>query len=307
MTIYDELVLETLALCREIENSPQARLEVRQAFYKKYGYKEQNGLSYGDSELAFLKWEIRRGVLNPLNDSEQAGSPWWRDVNLNFIYYSELAGKMFEHQVTSHLTPMPVQKWLTYLAQPCPESWYQAHNSSILAGYQKCLEDGRNENDVEQVFLNIVLYRLMFAQALVEDATIFGELGAAIADPRGFAVAFITHLPSFYPPHYPLTEADLPIIEGKERYTLTGEKVGYTEEELEKLAQDIQKNKHIDLDITPVYILDSLIIKPHLTELYRAAAAWNNSPFLPQYLKDKEPCYPYPTEAKGFIPPTSAQ
>ncbi|MBU0801561.1 MAG: hypothetical protein KKA05_11250 [Alphaproteobacteria bacterium] len=265
MPTYQELQLETEQLCSSIENSPQARLAVRQAFYQQYGFQDKDGLNFGDSEIAFLKWEIRRGVLNPLTDSPQPGSAWWRNVNLRFIYFSELAGKMYANHVTYDKAPMALQHWLAYLQKPTSESWYRAHNTSILAGFDEYKSDAISENEIEQLFLNITLYRLMFAQALVEDATIFGDIGRIIANPKDFSVKLITSLPDFYPTHYPLTEQDKPIIEGRE----------YTIED------------HL------VYVMDNEIILPHIVRLYQEAANWNSAPFLVHYLNGNVPCYPF--------------
>ena len=215
MKTYEQLEQAVTELCKSIENKPEARLKVRQAFYKKHGDSTLlDPYNFGDSEIAFLKWEIKRGVFNPLNDPTQAGSPWWRNVNLRFIYFSELAGQIFDESLVQPNLPIPVQAWLDYLTKPTAERWYRAHNTTILEAFNHFLGEARNENNVEQKFLNIILYRLLFAQAMVEDVTIFGEIGSFLADPRGFSVKLITSLPDFYPTHYPLTEEDLSTIEG---------------------------------------------------------------------------------------------
>lgn len=264
MPSYQELVIEAQALCALIADNPQARLATRQAFYQRYGFSSQDGFSYGDSELAFLKWEIRRGVLNPMS-ANPAGSHWWRNVNLDFIFHSELAGLMDQQDVSPTAeTPAATLAWLNFLAHPTPTNWYRAHNTTILAGFEAKQAYMADEIALEREFINITLYRLLFAQALVEDATIFGNIGKWIADPRGFAVDFIVHLTNFYPNHYPLTEADRPLIEG----------TGHSIQALE------------------VKILDRDIILPHLSKLYQAAAQWNNSPFLLTYEQDGVPVYP---------------
>ena len=296
MKTYAQLEIAVAALCKSIENYPQKRLEVRQDFYKKHGTSTiLDPYNYGDSEIAFLKWEIKRGVFNPLDDQKQAGSPWWRNVNLRFIYFSELAGRVFDEKIIQKDLPIPVQAWLNYLNDQTGENWYKAHNTTILEAFNYYLDDARKENDVEQTFLNIILYRLLFAQAMVEDVTIFGDLGSVLADPRGFSVKLITSLPDFYPTHYPLTEADRPIIEGDE---LTAKDVFY------EIIKDWKEKPNVielikdifQLEDFGVKILDNWIIKPHIKKMYAAAATYDQAPFLPSYLENQEPCYPYPTK-----------
>ena len=213
MATFEQLEQQTQQLCERLSNNPKGRGEIRQAFYDKYGFECQDGFNYGRSEMDFYDYEYHRGVLNPL-DATPPGVNWWRNVNLKFIYFSELAGAMFEAGVTSPDAPNPTQKWLDFLSAPSPKTWYRAHNSSILTGSYLYLADAKAENAVEQQFLNVILYRLMYAQALVEDATFFGELGAFLADPRFFSVDLITHLPYFYPKKYPLVPNDLNMILG---------------------------------------------------------------------------------------------
>lgn len=256
---YNELVLEVQALCEKIKDDPQARYDVREAFYERYGYVEQDGKNYGRSELAFLEWEIKRGVLNPMDDSTQPGSRWWRNVNLNFIFMSELAGAMKNNDVVNPDAPMPTLKWLDYINDPTPETWYIAHNSSILDGFKRYEGCTTLENKVEVVFINITLYRLLFAQAMVEEVTIFPQIAEEIADPRGIGVTLLTHLPDFYPPHYPLTPQDLSIIQGRD---------------------DTVQDKM-------VWALDTIILA-NLKPLYQAAAVWDDSPFVMDFITTKK-------------------
>ena len=256
---YDQLVKQVQVLTERIANNPLARLEVRQAFYERYGYVEQDGHNYGRSELAFLKWEIKRGVLNPLDDDTQPGSAWWRNVNLHFIFLSELAGAMKENDVTHPDAPMPTLKWLEFINNPTPENWYTAHNATILDGFKRYEGCALLENKYEIKFLNITLYRLLFAQAMVEETTLFPDLIEEFADPRSVGVKLITSLPDFYPPRYPLTEEDLKIVLGKE---------GGWQDDM-------------------VFILDTLI-KSRLHKLYEAAAKWNDSPFATDFIKPRK-------------------
>ena len=178
-------------IVQTVSNNPEGRYQLRYEFYKKYGdpfVKGNEGL--GNSELAFIKWEIKRGTLNSLEDTHP-GSPWWRKVNSHFLYVATLAQLIKESGEDFQNIPVPVTFWLEYINTPNECSWYRAHNSSIIAGYQVADELAYKETIYERCFMNIVLYRVLFAQSMVEGVS-FGILGKIFANPRGFAVALIT-------------------------------------------------------------------------------------------------------------------
>lgn len=260
----EELKLSAECIVLEVSNNINERYDLRVDFYKKYGHpiiKGKEGL--GDSELAFMKWEMKRGVLNPLFD-KSPGSPWWRDVNSYFIYLSTLAALIFESKEDFKDLDTPVVNWLSYLKNPNEVTWYRAHNSSIISGYQKALSDASKESDAEQTFMNIVLYRLLYAQSMVEGVS-FGILGKIFSNPRGDAVGIITDIESFYPSHYPLSKEDIKYVNHKAH-------------NLEGLAEDF---------------FDEILILPELKKLYKEAANWNSMPILESYINSKgKPCYP---------------
>jgi len=250
-------------IVNKVSENPQSRYQLRYEFYQKYGdpiIKGKEGL--GNSELAFIKWEIKRGTLNPINDPHP-GSPWWRKVNSYFLYLATLAQLITESGQTFQELPVPVSFWLNYIKNPTECSWYRAHNSSIISGY--CVADSLafGENIYEQYFMNIVLYRLLYAQSMVEGAS-FGILGKIFGNPRGIAVSIITDIEAFYPSHYPLSKEDIKYVT-HHAHNLMG------------LIEDI---------------FDKVLILIHLNKLYEAAATWNNSPVVQKFLKDNQPIYP---------------
>lgn len=260
---YEQLVKIAQQRCEQASDCPQLRLKMRQDFYQRHHFEDSQSFCFGQSEIDFLNWEIRRGVLNPTNSSNP-GSQWWRNVNLYFIYLAELASLMHQYQVTHPNAPKATLLWLAFFKQPSAKNWYRAHNCAILAGFNKYKTNALNENSHERLFLNIVLYRLMFAQTLVENATIFGPLGSFISDPRGFAVKLIVNLAHFYPTNYPLTKQDIPKI-------------------------------HAEGDIIngiQVKLLDEQFILPNLKQLYEFSAKLNHAPFLTNYQFQGHPIYP---------------
>ena len=313
MATYEELVLLTQEICKEIENSPSERGLIREKFYKQYGFKEQDGRSYGRSEIAFYDYEEQRGVMNPIDDAEP-GSHWWRNVNLQFIYFSELAGAMFAEGIVEASAPNPVKKWLDYLNNPTPTSWYRAHNSSIFTAAEQYRDDATLENNIERFFLNPVLYRLMFAQALLENPDKYLTLLSAIetkvtdeiskhlkglfkkladksvdniedgvddiidvfADPRGVGVIIMVHIYSFYPTIYPLKRKDLALISGDVS-------------EVNIIPPKTYLERVIETEM--VKIMDNKIILPNLKLLYEDVAIWNDVPFVAEWQSNGEPVY----------------
>ena len=246
-----------------IADHPRQRLKMREDFYAKHGDAQgPHGHGLGNSELAFLNWEIRRGVLG--GKPGTAPSAWWRAVNADFLYFSHLADLAWDEGFGDLDWDPPVRAWLDYLALPSDRGWYRAHNASILAGYAAHTEQAKLENPQEQTFINIVLYRVLFAQALVQDATVFGDLGEVVANPRLPAVDALVQVPAFYPEHYPLTPRDMVELNGD----------GHT------------------LASVAVNLLDDLLIAPHLERLYAWAAEWDEMPSLPSWLTAGKPSYP---------------
>lgn len=253
-----------------VSNNPEGRYQLRYEFYQKYGDSfdpKKEGL--GNSELAFMKWEIQRGTLNPM-DATQPGSRWWREVNSHFLYVATLAQLIKESGDTYDNLSVPVNFWLDYINGPNECSWYRAHNSSIISGYQVADALAFKENIYEQYFVNIVLYRLLYAQSMVEGVT-FGILGKIFGNPRGCAVSIITDIEAFYPSHYPLSKEDIKYVTHR-AHNFMG------------IIEDI---------------FDKLFILPHLSELYDEAANWNKSPILLKYIKNNKPLYPISENLSG--------
>ncbi len=263
MNKLDILKEKAKKIVLSVSDNPQGRYQLRYDFYQKYGdpiIKGKEGL--GNSELAFIKWEIRRGTLNPINDTT-SGSSWWREVNSHFLYLATLAQLIKESGDIFDDLPVPVNFWLNYIDAPDECSWYRAHNSSIISGYQIADPLAFKENIYEQYFMNIVLYRLLYAQSMVEGVS-FGVLGEIFANPRGAAVSIITDIEAFYPSHYPLSKED----------------IKYVMHHAHNFIGMIEN------------IFDKILIVPHLDKLYKEAAKWNSSPIVIKYEKHNKPIYP---------------
>jgi hypothetical protein len=263
-----------------VRDDPEGRYRLRVNFYEKYGFAKDGGAGYGTSELAFLRWEIDRGVLNPLDHPSRPGSRWWRDVNEDFLLAAEQAADVEAGRAPIDTVTDPVRFWIGYMRNPSRQTWYRAHNGSIAAGYLERMAVAQHECAAEQTFLNLVLYRVLYAQALVEGeapgfiyrlihrlfghAALLEKLESMIADPRGPSVDVLVHLPDFYPRHYPLSDADI-------RHVL--EQSHGPEQEA-------------------VDLMDRVLISPYLAKLYVLAAGWLSTPRLCELVHKGKPCYP---------------
>jgi hypothetical protein len=274
---WADLAVEARRATNTVADDPEGRLELRMAFYRRFGdgpaLRARGALNaadpdaefgYGRSELDFLRWEIRRGVLNPLDGKRgPTGSRWWREVNLSFLYDGELAALGHDAGLGPDGAEVPVAFWLEYIRSPGEQSWYRAHNASIVAAYDRHRAAALSEERPEQIFLNVVLYRLLYAQGMVEGVE-FGALGRFLGNPRLPSVEVLVHLPDFYPDDYPLSRADVRHVMHK----------GHSLEEAAALC------------------LDDILIHPHLARLYREAAGWNRAHFLERWVLHGEPVYP---------------
>lgn len=254
---------QALGLIMAAYDDPQARYQIRADFYKRYGQAHIGKHGLGNSELAFLSWEIERGVLNPPNH-ERPGSAWWRAVNAFFIFGSTYAALLWEAGLDVPAIP-ELQAWHHYLQAPNAQSWYRAHNTSIVAAYARYPSLAEAETVYERQFLNMVLYRLLFAGALNEGAE-WGFVGELLANPRLPSVEVLVQLPDFYPRHYPLTQSDI---------------------------DNLLHPDHSLIDLG-VRVLDNWLILPQINDLYRFSARLLHMPRLADWICQQQPCYALP-------------
>lgn len=267
MTTLQELELEARARVAAVRDDPEGRYAMRERFYSRWGGDPQGGPGLGRSELDFLRWEIARGVLRV---PAEGGSPWWRTVNERLLYNAELAVLLEERLPALEVGYTAVRLWQRFMRAPTPQSWYCAHNGSIVAGYLEAVELAHAEPWSERVFVNVVLYRLLYAQGLVQGLEL-GALGEILADPRLPSVEALLDLPAFYPRHYVLSNEDI---------------------------TNLLQRGH-SLEDGAAAVLDDLFVIPQLTALYRHASGWIGEPALERLLQLGRPCYPGDVTASG--------
>jgi len=196
-----------------VRDDPEARYALAESFYETHPVPGPDW--YGRSELSFMRWEIERGVLNHPHDRARPGSPWWRAVNGRIIRDAVEGGMLADAGIANGVN-LSATRWREYLADPSPESWYRAHNSSVIAGYLDAATLATRELPAEQFLMNLVLARVLFAQALAEGAPFaLGDhplLATLLSDPRLPAVGMAMQVPDFYPRSYPLDAGDADVL-----------------------------------------------------------------------------------------------
>jgi hypothetical protein len=217
--------------------------------------------------LSFMRWQARRGVLNPLYASPP-GSLWWRAVNERLLrdgcetvaLLGGLAGAP---------SSQSVRLWLEFSARPTGRNWYRAHNASIVGAYLEHRRLAEAESAPERFFMNVALARVLYAHALnAAPRLALGRLapvGWLVGDPRlGMAGVFLS-LRRVLPDRYPLT-LDV------ERYIADEQRLGR--------------------------LLDYAVIVPRLQGLYEWTAGELADPRVLTLVRDGNPIYAWPFEER---------
>jgi hypothetical protein len=217
--------------------------------------------AYRRAELAFMRWQVTRGVLAP-PDAEQPGSDWWRAVNEGLLRDAWEADRSIAGRPGAPSRPA-VSRWVEFLGGPTGETWYRAHNSSIVAGYLEHRHLCAAELPVERFFMDVALGRVLYAHALVARPPLaLGRLRAAgrvLGDPRWRGADLFLSLRNVLPTRYPLTGIGISEILAAENYYAR--------------------------------LVDYGVILPRVQALYNFAAADLDEPGLLDLIKDGFPVY----------------
>ena len=289
MVIESTWAAQADADLRAVEDDPAARLEFARAFFT--AHPSEHLHDFGNSELAFMDWEIRRGCLNATDDPEHPGSPWWRAVNGALLRDAREAHLLFDEGKTAAegLGSNPgVQRWLEFLEQPSASRWYVAHNTCIAAGYLRFHDDAALERGHEQKLMNLVLYRVLFTQAVVDGQRwTFGWMSRflrGLVSPKSRMVATVVHRRDLYPGTYPLSGDDCRTLDRRFNH----------------------------LGNVFVSVIDKAVIGGQLPRLYKYAADTLAIPELRSFARGHFACYPWavrmhPNELEAILsmdPPT---
>ena len=250
-----------------VRDDPAARLALMARVFRGPTGRAPRHLPFRRAALSFMRWQARRGVLNPL-DAAPPGSAWWRAVNERLLrdgcetvaLLGGLAGEP---------SSQAVRLWLEFGERPTRRNWYRAHNASIVAGYLEHQELAEAESAAERFFMNVALARVLYAHALAAAPRLalgrFASLGRVLGDPRlGMAGVFLS-LRRVLPDRYPL-ELDV------ERYIADEQRLGR--------------------------MLDYAVIVPRLQCLYEWSAGELDEPRLLEMVRDGHPTYAWPFEQR---------
>jgi hypothetical protein len=156
--------------------------------------------------MAFMRWQLARGVLAPLH-ATPAGSPWWREVNERLLRDGCEAVARIGGRGGAPSSPV-ILFWMSFIANPRRRTWYRAHNATIVAAYLEYSDLAEKENAAERFFLNVVLLRVLYAHALVSAPSLalgpLSGIGPALGDPRVAVTGIFLSLANTVPDRYPL-------------------------------------------------------------------------------------------------------
>ena len=256
------------ARIEEVRASTESRYRLAEAFYRRRNTSKEHG-RYGRGELSFLRWQIHRGVLD-VPSADGGGSPWWRAISDTLLRDQVEADLLLDAPVGG-ASSRNVALWIDFIRTPSADSWYVAHNASVVAGYLAHEDLARRELKVERFMINVALIRVIYAHALVAAPRlalgILAPLGRLLGDPRRRSIGVFLDLHNQFPDPYPPR--------------------GWSMDDL--LAEHGRLAQVIDYGLIP----------SDLTALYGFAADALDEPRLTTLLNDGTPCYVWPAEERA--------
>ena len=250
-----------------VRDDPEARLALMARVFRGPTGQAPRHLPFRRAALSFMRWQERRGVLDPL-DASPPGSAWWRAVNERLLRdgcetVALLGG------LPGEPSSQAVRLWLDFGARPTGRNWYRAHNASIVGAYLEHQALAEAESAPERFFMNVALLRVLYAYALVGTPRLalgrLAPLGRLLGDPRlGMAGVFLS-LRRVLPGRYPL-DRDV------ERYVSDEQRLGR--------------------------MLDYAVIAPRLQALYEWSAEELAEPRVCELVREGNPIYAWPFEER---------
>jgi hypothetical protein len=256
----------------EVRDDPRGRFDLLRSSYAPSPGTPPLHRPYPRAALAFMRWQLRRGLLHP-PDHERPGSPWWRAVNERLLRDTcEARLRLLGHPGPP--SSPSVEPSVRFARRPTPRAWYLAHNVTIASAYLDHRDLAEREGRIERFFINLALIRVLYAHALVAAPRLAMGTLAPIApwlgDPRVDVTGMFLSVSRVLPLRYPLH----------------GELDDYIAEE------------H-----TLGRLLDVGVIVPRLAELYRWSAEELRVPGVADLVRETTPTYAWdPADRQPWSP-----
>ena len=192
-----------------VRDDPAGRITLMErCYYGPFG-KAPRHLPFRRAAMSFMRWQLRRGVLQP-PFSDRPGSPWWRAVNERILRDGcEAVG--LSGNLPGSASSRTVDYWMSFADYPTARAWYRAHNGSVVAAYLEHRGLAEAENEAERFFMNVVLCRVLYTHALVAAPRIslgwLRPLAPFLGDPRLGMTGIFLQLSRVLPDEYPLRDS----------------------------------------------------------------------------------------------------
>jgi uncharacterized protein YqjF (DUF2071 family) len=209
------LALEAARRVADVRDDPHGRRALAEESY--VSATNTSLERYSRAELAFIDWEIKRGVLHPVKSAGDGGSPWWRTINQTLLRDCAEGSLLHRDGFTTGGTNGAVDLWLRFFASPTPDNWYRAHNASIVSGYLTSSGLAAAETEAERLLMNLILTRALYAYLLAVGQARIGwleRIGRWLANPAGIGIVAVIDMPGFYPATYPMSDEDAAQLQG---------------------------------------------------------------------------------------------
>jgi hypothetical protein len=218
---------------------------------------------YRRAEVAFMRWQISRGVLASPTAS-RPGSPWWRAVNEDLIRDS---GKRTCWTVVDPGRPAGrASKWLASCAAVGEQLVARTTPASSRTLDHRDL--AQLELPVERFFADVALLRVLYAHALVAASRLalgrFAPIGRFLGDPRLRMADLFLSLRRTLPDRYPLN--------------------GYSVDAILERENRLGR------------VVDYAVIVPRVRALYRYSATELHEPRLLELCREGASIYAWPYE-----------
>jgi hypothetical protein len=251
-----------------VREDPAARIELVERLYHGPHGTAPRHLPYRRAAMSFMRWQLRRGVLQPAHN-ERPGSPWWRAVNERLLRDGCEAVALSGDRA-GPASSRTVDYWVSFADCPTARTWYRAHNASVAAAYLEHRDLAEAENASERFFMNVVLCRVLYTHALVAAPRMslgwLRPLAPVLGDPRLGMTGIFLQLSRILPDEYPLTD-------------------------------DV--DSYLSDELGFGRLLDFGVILPRLQQIYEWSAHELGEPGLRDCIRDGAMTYAWPFEERG--------